>query len=224
MLGPPETAGSRRSTAGLLVANAVPLVGVVAFGWSAHALLVIYWLESAVVGASFYAKIRRARGEDDPAALPSMSFNDRAIESFVGEESATIARFYLTHYGGFWAIHGFFVLAFGLAMPALRVADPLVVAVAVLPLAGYHVVSYRSNFVGDREYERVGPVTMMVEPYRRVLVLHVTVVLGAFAVAALGTPFGMVALLVVLKTALDLWGHWSEHERAARPGVGSATG
>ena len=77
-----------------------------------------------------------------------------------------------------------------------------------------HAVSYRVNFVGDREYERAGPVTLMVEPYRRVFVLHVTVVSGAFGVALVGSPVGALVVMVVVKTLLDLRGHWQEHDRA----------
>lgn len=46
----------------LVLANAVPLVGVVGFGWDLYSLLVVYWLESAAVGVAFVAKIWRADG------------------------------------------------------------------------------------------------------------------------------------------------------------------
>jgi hypothetical protein len=52
------------------------------------------------------------------------------------------------------------------------------------------------------------------EPYRRVFVLHVTVVSGAFGVALVGSPVGALVVMVVVKTLLDLRGHWQEHDRA----------
>lgn len=204
------------AVAGLLVANAVPLAGVVAFGWDLHSLLVGYWLESAAVGVASVAKIRRAKGEDDPEELPSFELNDRPVRSFVGSSNRGIAAFFVFHYGAFWAVHGVFVLAFPFMFPGLAPADPAVVAVAAVGLAAYHAVSYRVNFVAGREFESTGPVTLMVEPYRRVFVLHLTVVLGAFAVAAVGAPVGALAVMVLVKTALDLRGHWREHDRARR--------
>lgn len=54
----------------------------------------------------------------------------------------------------------------------------------------------------------------MVEPYRRVVVLHVTIVLGAIGVAVVGAPVGALVVMVLAKTALDLRGHWREHDRA----------
>jgi len=218
----PSWARPRTAAAGLVVANAVPLVGVVALGWGLHSILVGYWLESAAVGVASVGKIRRAAGEDDPGELPSMSFNDVPVESFVGRSNRAIARFFLGHYGAFWIVHGAFVLVFPLVFPGLEPASPGVVAAAAVGLAAYHAVSYRINYVGRREYERVGPVTLMIEPYRRVFVLHLTVVLGAFAVARLGAPVGALAVMVVVKTALDLRGHWKEHERARRRGPSPA--
>ena len=54
--GGPKTAAS-----GLVIADAVPLVGVVAFGWDLHSLLVVYWLESTVIGLETVAKYAVAR-------------------------------------------------------------------------------------------------------------------------------------------------------------------
>lgn len=202
--------------AGLIVANAVPLVGVVGFGWDLHSLLVGYWLESGAVGVASVAKIRRAEGEDDPGELPSLSLNDRPVDSFVGRSSRLIAAFFVAHYGAFWVAHGAFVLLFPALIPGLEPASPRIVAAAAVSLAAYHAVSYWANYVGEREYERSGPVTLMVEPYRRVFVLHLTVVLGAFAVAAIGAPVGALVVMVVAKTGLDLRGHWREHARTRR--------
>jgi hypothetical protein len=219
---PPDTTDGRtgpRTTALALVAsNLVPLVGVVALGWNLLALLVLYWVESGIVGASYAARILRSEGEDDPAELPSMSFNDRSVASFVGESNAAIARFFMGHYGFFWAVHGLFVGGFGVTIFAGPdgpvVPNPLTLAFGVVALVASHAYSYRINFVGEREYERVGPVRLMVDPYRRVIVLHLTIIFGAFAVNFVGAPVGALIVMVVVKTAIDLYAHWREHETA----------
>ncbi len=206
---------SRAVAAGLVLANAVPLVGVVFFGWNLHSLLVIYWLESGAVGVESVAKIRRAKGEDDPETLPSLSLNDTPVASMVGRSNRAIAGFFVAHYGGFWVVHGVFVMVFPAMFP-MPVAAPSAVAGSVVALAAYHVASYRINYLGNGEYERSGPVTLMVEPYRRVFVLHLTIVVGAFAVAWIGAPAGALVVMVLVKTVLDLRGHWREHDRAQR--------
>lgn len=176
----------RTSTVSLVLANAVPLLGVVGFGWDLHALLNIYWLES-------------------------------------GKPNREIVAFFTAHYGASWAIHGAFVFAFFPAVfPDTDPASPWIIGLTAVGLTAYHAVSYWINYVGEREYERSGPVTLMIEPYRRVLVLHLTIVLGAFAVAMIGAPVGAVAVMVLVKTILDLRGHWREHDRARRRGPPTA--
>jgi hypothetical protein len=212
----PSWPGSRAAAAGLVVANAVPLVGVVGFGWDLHSLLVVYWLESGVVGAETVAKIIRAEGRDNADGLPSIQFDGRPIDSFVGRANWPIAAFFLVHYGLFWVVHGVFVLVFPVVFPGLDPASPAVVAVAAVGLAAYHVVSYRANYIAGREYERSGPLTLTFEPYRRVFVLHLTIVVVGFAIAPFGVPVGALAVMVLVKTALDIRGYWKEHERTRR--------
>ena len=52
------------------------------------------------------------------------------------------------------------------------------------------------------------------QPYQRVILLHVTVLAGGFVVMLLGQPLLALVLLVLLKTAVDLRAHIQEHRRA----------
>jgi hypothetical protein len=56
-----RTTGSR-SVAALLIANAIPLIGVLFFGWSLITILVIYWLENGIVGFWNVPRILLAQG------------------------------------------------------------------------------------------------------------------------------------------------------------------
>jgi len=44
-----RTAASRSAIV-LLVANAIPVIGVLFFGWSLLTILVLYWLENGIIG------------------------------------------------------------------------------------------------------------------------------------------------------------------------------
>lgn len=57
----------------------------------------------------------------------------------------------------------------------------------------------------------------MQQPYGRVMVLHLTILGGAFLMAALHSPVVGLLLLVVLKIVLDLRGHFKERKKFARP-------
>ncbi|MDG5761153.1 DUF6498-containing protein [Natronococcus sp. A-GB1] len=213
--------GSRTAAIGLVVANLVPLVGVAFFGWTLHSLLVIYWLESGVLGAAYVAKIRRAAGEDDPEALPEWEISSlgdteaRTLESFVGKPNRAIARYFAGYFGAFWVAHGVFVLVgFPEMFPELTVASPFVVAVAAVALTLQHALSYRLNYLGNREFERHGPVTLLAEPLNRIAVLHVTIVLGAALIEGAGGPMEALVVMILAKTAFDLEAHRREHQRA----------
>ena len=60
-----------RSAIALLVANAIPLVGVLFFGWSLITILVLYWLENGIVGFWNVPKIIMAQGDIVPR-LPDL--------------------------------------------------------------------------------------------------------------------------------------------------------
>jgi hypothetical protein len=51
----------------------------------------------------------------------------------------------------------------------------------------------------------------MAEPYRRLVVMHVTLIFGGKAIMALGQPIYALTLLVVLEIGIDLYAHLREH-------------
>jgi hypothetical protein len=208
---------------GLLAANAVPLVGVALFDWSLGLVLVVYWLESGVIGALNVPKILLASGSAVPDGFRA-TINGRQVDLSGPAEprdglhlypgNVPIAGFFVAHYGVFWAVHGVFVLTMfapSLSAVTSSLAAPLL---AVAGTVASHAGSFLVNFVGGAEYRATSPGVQMKEPYRRVVVLHLTIILGAFGVAAVGAPAVALVLLVGLKTAADLRAHLREHRRA----------
>ena len=55
----------------------------------------------------------------------------------------------------------------------------------------------------------------MGQPYKRIIVMHITIILGGFMVAALDSTLPALLLLVVLKLAVDLHSHLKEHGEVA---------
>ncbi|MGH2474269.1 MAG: DUF6498-containing protein, partial [Candidatus Limnocylindrales bacterium] len=207
----------------LIVANAIPLVGVLFFGWSVWNILIVYWLENGIVGVFNVLKMARAEG---PGGGDGVTLNGR---SATDSGKLALIPFFIVHYGIFWFVHGVFVLTlpaftgtfgggFGLdgegGGPAIgfpfedRVpdvgVDPGVIVVAVVALAISHGLSYWWNFLRGGEYRRVSAARQMFAPYGRLVALHLTIILGAVAVIATGAPAAAVAILVALKTVLDV--------------------
>ncbi len=55
--------------------------------------------------------------------------------------------------------------------------------------------------------------TLMIKPYRRIVVLHVTILGAGFALGALDEPTVGLILLVLVKSASDVW-HWRRDAEA----------
>jgi hypothetical protein len=80
-----------------------------------------------------------------------------------------------------------------------------------------HGASFLFNYIGRGEYLTASAMRQTAAPYGRVVILHLTILFGAFAVAALGAPIGALLILVGLKTAFDLLLHLRERRFAAPP-------
>ncbi len=76
-----------------------------------------------------------------------------------------------------------------------------------------HGISFFTNYLGRREYLGTDLKTQMGEPYKRIVVMHLTIILGGFLTMLLRTPVAALLLLIALKTATDLYAHRKEHAR-----------
>ena len=217
-----RTAGSGPLAAvvALLIANAIPIVGVLFLGWSLMTILLLYWLENGIVGLWNVPRIALAgRSDTGPG--------DAAIVG-PGLERATIIPFFVFHYGMFWVVHGIFLFVLpvfaGLGFGGVSLGgsdagsfgriDPVAILLGGAALFVSHGVSFFANYVGRREYLTTTPKERMFAVYGRVVVLHLTIIFGAIAVGALGSPIAVLLILVVGKTILDLALHFREHGRA----------
>jgi len=205
----------------LVAVNLVPLIGVALWGWSLMLILVLYWLESGIVGAINVFKIARAEGPMSPS-IGGSTVTIRMTGLAAGLARGGLIAFFVLHYGIFWVVHGVFVfllpLFAGLSTAGSAPMDfgPLPldgVVFATVALVASHVVSFFVNYIGRREYLAVSPQGQMMSVYGRVFVLHITIIAGAFLVGFFGSPLAALALLIGLKTAIDLFLHLREHRQ-----------
>lgn len=219
---------SAAAAALLVLFNLVPLAGVLWLGWDLFLILALYWVENGVVGVINILKILSAQGKTlwTPGTTPiSVGLElSRPVQALT---RLGTAGFFCVHYGLFWVVHGVFVLivvpAFtgdligpidgtgGTELTPLAGPDIAVLAVGTIGLGVSHGVSFWSNYIGRREYLTLSPSQVMAQPYSRLVILHLTILLGAFVSIFLGTPVGSLLVLIVLKTALDLFFHLRQH-------------
>jgi flagellar biosynthesis protein FliQ len=74
-----------------------------------------------------------------------------------------------------------------------------------------HGVSFVTNYLRPKAYEVSEARTLMFAPYKRIVVLHVVILLGGFFAQSMGNFIVPLVLLVGLKIALDLGAHLAEH-------------
>ncbi len=194
----------RSSSLALIVANLVPIYGVLALDWKVGTILVFYWTENLVVGFFNVLKMARAKGAVD---APNMTFNNRPVTQ---DSRKGLIFFFIVHYGGFTLGHGIFVLA--LFHPE-RQSLPGEIGLALLILLASHGVSYRRNYIRSGEYLHASFARLFWQPYARVIIMHITILAGGALAQHMGSPLGALLVLVALKTLIDLGGHWLEHKR-----------
>lgn len=205
------------SALALLAANLLPLYGVLAWDWPVFPLLLLFWFENVMLGLLNALRMLLA----DPENLGSWL------------SKLLMIPFFCVHYGMFTAGHGVFVFAFfggkeyeslsqGLWVlkPAARAAAEFNLWLPLAALAGSHLFSFAWNYVLKGEYREARVENLMMKPYARVIVLHVTVLFGGFGAMALGSPLWALLLLIALKIGLDLAAHLKEHRAAQAPADG----
>jgi hypothetical protein len=208
----------------LLAANAIPLFGVLFLDWDAFYVVLLYWTENIVIGFYNVLKMMFAAVPHPIAHLGKLF----------------LIPFFIVHYGGFTAIHGFFVLALfhkdgqgppmgGMDWPCFLVFVQMLINVikymysvippqvrfAVLALFISHGVSFVQNYLIKREYTTAKPDKLMGSPYGRVIVMHITILAGGFLTMTIGSPAPLLVILIGLKTILDVNLHNRSHKKAA---------
>jgi hypothetical protein len=203
-----DQALSRPEAAWILASNAIPIFGVLFFGWPAFSLLLFYWLENVVIGLFNVLKIAIA-GLTKQGAMAAFTL--------------FLVPFFVFHYGLFCYVHGVFVLAmfsFAGGIPGAAAADvdtsgllPVVwrqletdsdLRLGVVALIGVQAVWFLALWAAAGKWRTTNPFVQMIEPYGRILVLHLTIFVATIPVLMLGQTWIAVAALALLKAGMEL--------------------
>lgn len=188
---------ARPSAYWLLLANLATVVGVLFFNWNVFYILFLYWFESAAIGF----------------------FNILKIIKIDGYSGLPRAGFFLLHYGMFMFVHLIFI--FGLFGRELFLGNPnylqavinsfQAVFLAILAVFISHGMSYYQNFIKQQEYKVMTTNKLMQLPYKRIVVMHITIIMSGFVAMFLGQPKIAILIMVILKILIDVRLHNKEH-------------
>ncbi len=191
------------SLVGLAVGNLITLAGVVLWGWDASSILVMYWIETGVVGVINVLRISKA-----------MRFGSALGDTrgTAGQPSWLLPAVWLVAYAGFWAILGITVVQVatgGFYEGASRTGwtGPSAAAVAwgTISLVAAQVGAYVLDYVFGRRYLTVTSLELLRDPFVRILAILATIVVGGVGIALAGPSVGFIAAMTVAKTAVELW-------------------
>jgi hypothetical protein len=192
----------------LILANLVPLYGVFILHWQVFPILLLFWMENVIVGLFNVLKMALAT-----PAVPSMWI-----------AKMFIIPFFCFHYGLFTLAHGVFVFgffggyfteldSFPNANSVLQGIDDFQLGWAVLALFLSHLISFAINYVRKGEYKQAKLKELMIQPYSRVVILHVTIIIGAFLVLLANASVYVLVILILLKIFIDVKTHLREHKK-----------
>ena len=244
ILGWYRVASSTGAVVALIVANAIPLFGALFLGWNVWMILIVYWLENGIVGFFNVLKILRAEGGAGSTSAWRMNGKPMALvgrSAIAGFFLIHYGVFWFVHgvfvltmplFAGLGAevrdlgtvypgegqfVDGVFQPEFGSGASMTTGFDLGGILLAVAALAISHGVSFWFNYLGRGEYQRASAIGQMFTPYGRLVVLHITIIVGGLAIALTGAPAAALAILVVLKTLMDIAFHLAEHRKRALP-------
>jgi len=182
----------------LVGANLLPVLGVLLLGWDLGAIMVLFWAESGIIGCYHLIKLCITR---------------RWLVLLLGPV-------FVGHFGAFMAVHflfiyGFFIEGLSGNGPGDSLAEVGQVFVELWPALLALALSHGISFIIHLPRHRTGRHTAIGEemsaPYRRIVIMHLTIIIGGGLSLVIGTPVFALILLILLKTFVDLHSHQQQH-------------
>lgn len=183
----------RPSVMFLIAVNLLPLLGVILFGWNVGFLMLLYWIETVVIGLFNIPKILTSRS------------GKTGGWGFALAGNLFLTAFFIVHYGMFNFGHVVFLNSLFELPP---IGADIVLTAGGLSLS--HVFSLIVNWFGKGEYVQAIPNEQMFKPYGRIVIMHVAILIGGLF-AMFGGGVVPLALLIALKTGSDIMAHAVSH-------------
>jgi hypothetical protein len=205
---PANVLKGRLTLVAIIGSNLLPFFGILFMGWSMFSVMILYWIENIIVG--FFTVLKLALAEAQTGG---------------GMDKPGMIAFFCVHFGIFCTVHGVFVMAiFYPTLPrtwqALTILDEL--ALPILLIFASHAISFFQNYLRGGIYKFAQLTTLMGEPYLRIVPMHIGLILGVYLTMMLGSPIGIILVLIALKTGAEVWAYLNSMARwRAQAGVGA---
>lgn len=184
------------SEVGLLLANATPIFGILFLGWNGYTLMFLYFAETLIVGIISAVKMIVVGSRDSVKPVikfllslaPFLVFLLLIVEINANLDTYDEASTFSLVVKVFW--------------------DGVVSTwFSLLAIALSHVFSFVFNFLGKQEYQRVTLDQLQVQPWRRVIIMWLSLIPAFMIFGWVPIPYVVPIALLLMKTLFDLAEH-----------------
>ena len=189
----------------LIAANLMPLYGVLFQDWSVFDIMILFWFENVVLGVMNVLKMLTVL----------------VLRRDLG--AIFMIPFFIFHYGIFTSVHGAFIfIMFGsglsgqpeaLEHAVLELLTPENLLFPFLGLCVSHFFSLIFNFILRGEYKAAASSQLIGQPYSRVVILHITILIGGGLALLFKSHIIALLLLIIMKIGIDLTAHLRERKK-----------
>lgn len=205
--------------------SGVPVAGYFGAGWSLGTLLLLYWLETILVTLTVTVLVLRHRQVTRKAGhwnVPYTVTTTGGGRSTTRSGNTTFLASFLGMMIPFTAVHGLFIGIFAWLVfpqelgPGAGVsADALGSGMSGIAIALLVSLLLDLPGLGERPFRWVERIAQRAQG--RMLVTHLTILFGAFALLVFEAPLGFFAVFVGLKALLDLGSMLPDRSSEPRP-------
>lgn len=193
----------------LIAANMVPLVGAIFYGWDGKGIIVLYILETVMIGILNVFKMFIAYFSG------ANRFADKSDTGNV--KGLAIIPFFIFHYNFFIFVQSVLFFAFSSIWSKGRGPEPFNIignfslyineetAIALGSLLISNLYFLINDFIVSGKYKIEPLDKLMFQPYKRIFLQQFLVIIGGFIFMLSGQVIAVLVLFVLLKTTGDFF-------------------
>ncbi len=196
----------------LLAVNIYPIIGVLFFDWNYLNVVVLYIIETFIIGLFNVPKMIMAKGESPKLKNTPKASNQRELMVGRGCLKIFLVPFFLFHFNAFVLGQSIFVFVisaeFGDVDTSFESFYNLEFGLNILLVLFGHGYSFYSDFIKKKGYLMVSEDQLMIQPYKRIFIQQFTVIFGVMIILATHAPIFFLVMLIVFKLFFDLRAHF----------------
>ena len=192
----------------LIVVNLFAFISVITNNIFSSSLLLIYWLESIIIFGFTILKTRSIKNLGTHRSI-NITSKKAILVPFITKYSLYLIFYLIFLTGLIYIPMGTSVSGAELSQKIsndLTSMNKLHFTLLLFSFFISHFISYKFNFIKNKEYQNTSVLQLTQLPSQRLLIMHLAIVIGAL----LRAPN---LLLVIIKTAFDIIGHLLERKK-----------